>query len=173
MFYQKPHKHFQEDTCFNSCLFFTLPEYLETNTKSPNNDQEITQQSTLHHYLSKDLINELEKDDAITTDSSLDTMHSYPLYLTTQLHYQDNNNNNQTTIINKPNAANKVKKKKGFAVREGDWTCFYCQNLNFAYRKHCNRCKALKEHSEQQHDNYIEQVLHIITENEKKRKTNF
>lgn len=165
MFHQKPHKHFQEDTCFNSCLFFTLPEYFETNTKSPNNDQEITQQSPLHYYLSKDLINELEKDEDITTDSSLDTMHTYPLYITTQLHYQDNK-------TNKPNITNKNKKKKGFAVREGDWTCFYCQNLNFAYRKHCNRCKALKEHSEQQHDNYIEQVLNIINENEKKRKTN-
>ena len=158
------HKHFQEDTWFNSCLFFTLPECYEANAKSSHNDHEITQHSTLHHYLSKDLINEIEKDEALTTDSSLDTIHSYPLYLTNQLPYQDK----PTTTTSKHS---KAKKKKGFAVREGDWTCFYCQNLNFAYRKQCNRCNALKEHSEQQHDNYIEQVLHIINENEKKRNT--
>ena len=25
--------------------------------------------------------------------------------------------------------------------REGDWICNYCNNLNFAFRKKCNRCK--------------------------------
>lgn len=26
--------------------------------------------------------------------------------------------------------------------REGDWICSYCHNLNFAFRKKCNRCKS-------------------------------
>lgn len=26
--------------------------------------------------------------------------------------------------------------------REGDWVCFNCQNLNFSFRKKCNRCKV-------------------------------
>lgn len=26
-------------------------------------------------------------------------------------------------------------------LREGDWVCFNCNNLNFSFRKKCNRCK--------------------------------
>jgi hypothetical protein len=26
--------------------------------------------------------------------------------------------------------------------REGDWVCYNCQNLNFSFRKKCNRCKV-------------------------------
>lgn len=27
------------------------------------------------------------------------------------------------------------------AQRKGDWVCLYCQNLNYSFRKKCNRCK--------------------------------
>ena len=36
------------------------------------------------------------------------------------------------------------KKIKPFIEREGDWTCKNCKNLNFAFRKECNRCKFPK-----------------------------
>lgn len=26
--------------------------------------------------------------------------------------------------------------------REGDWVCLNCNNLNFSFRKKCNRCKT-------------------------------
>lgn len=26
-------------------------------------------------------------------------------------------------------------------TREGDWVCLNCNNLNFSFRKKCNRCK--------------------------------
>ena len=26
--------------------------------------------------------------------------------------------------------------------REGDWVCVNCQNLNYSFRKKCNRCKT-------------------------------
>ena len=35
--------------------------------------------------------------------------------------------------------------KVAVAERAGDWVCAYCQNLNFAFRKHCNRCSKTKE----------------------------
>ena len=41
----------------------------------------------------------------------------------------------------------KEKGKKPFEIREGDWTCFYCNNLNFAFRTKCNRCGLAKEDS--------------------------
>ena len=42
-----------------------------------------------------------------------------------------------------------VKPKKPFEIREGDWTCSNCNNLNFSFRVKCNRCELAKEQSEQ------------------------
>ena len=39
------------------------------------------------------------------------------------------------------------KGKKGFEIRDGDWACFSCSNLNFAFRNKCNRCGMSKEDS--------------------------
>ena len=41
--------------------------------------------------------------------------------------------------------ANLKKKKKMLAERVGDWVCAFCKNLNFSFRKQCNRCLKLKE----------------------------
>jgi hypothetical protein len=30
--------------------------------------------------------------------------------------------------------------------RDGDWICFNCNNLNFSFRKKCNRCKTQTRH---------------------------
>ena len=40
------------------------------------------------------------------------------------------------------------KKKNNFVKREGDWICYRCKNLNFAFRRFCNKCKFPKEESE-------------------------
>ncbi len=35
--------------------------------------------------------------------------------------------------------------------REGDWKCTICCNLNFSFRKHCNRCNLIsKEQNDHQ-----------------------
>ena len=39
----------------------------------------------------------------------------------------------------------KIKNKKLLEVREGDWICKICNNLNFAFRIKCNICKFYKE----------------------------
>ena len=36
-------------------------------------------------------------------------------------------------------------KHKSIKERKGDWLCRLCSNLNFAFRKECNRCKVPKE----------------------------
>lgn len=32
-------------------------------------------------------------------------------------------------------------------IREGDWICLYCNNLNFSFRKKCNRCGLFRKSS--------------------------
>lgn len=39
----------------------------------------------------------------------------------------------------------KKEKKKKEEVREGDWICPECQNLNFAFRNQCNKCSYEKD----------------------------
>ena len=65
--------------------------------------------------------------------------------------------NEQNTQANNPNDIkinknkfvnankNKQKNKKNFEVREGDWICSKCNNLNFSFRIKCNRCSLPKE----------------------------
>lgn len=37
--------------------------------------------------------------------------------------------------------------KKPLTERAGDWVCVHCRNLNFSFRKVCNRCQiARSEH---------------------------
>lgn len=35
--------------------------------------------------------------------------------------------------------------KKPFVLRKGDWKCMNCYNINFGFRKCCNRCLFPKE----------------------------
>ena len=59
------------------------------------------------------------------------------------------NHNNLDKNNNKENNNDSDKKeeqyKKPFEIREGDWTCEFCYNLNFSFRKRCNRCGLIKD----------------------------
>ena len=60
----------------------------------------------------------------------------------------DINHNNLDKSNNKENNNESDKKeeqyKKSFKKRKGDWTCQFCYNLNFSFRKRCNRCRVIK-----------------------------
>ena len=58
---------------------------------------------------------------------------------------------------------NKIKKRKiNFLERDGDWKCFKCKNINFAFRKTCNRCNFLKEESIKKSENVQKNLRMII-----------
>ena len=54
--------------------------------------------------------------------------------------YENINNFNESIDRKK-----EEKCKKPFEIREGDWTCEFCYNLNFAFRTKCNRCGLIKD----------------------------
>ena len=86
------------------------------------------------------------------------------------------NNKNSNNEYDK-NKKNKKEKKirffKGFKERNGDWTCFYCKNLNFTFRKECNRCHRPKYVSDQGHENYFNSILKEINKIEIKEGKEF
>ena len=59
--------------------------------------------------------------------------------------YQKNNKN---IILECNHDLDKKRKKKIFLERKGDWHCSNCKNINFSFRKECNKCKISKEESE-------------------------
>ena len=67
--------------------------------------------------------------------------------------YKKNDNNKMnfrqfqlnSSVMNPPMER---KKHKPFTERAGDWVCYKCKNLNFAFRVMCNRCHLAKNESE-------------------------
>lgn len=57
-----------------------------------------------------------------------------------------NNSNKYINTVNAntsaSNRTSKIKSKQ--EIREGDWICFNCQNVNFAFRQECNKCSNIK-----------------------------
>jgi len=48
----------------------------------------------------------------------------------------------------KNNCKKKEKNKKKQIIREGDWVCSECQNLNFSFRNNCNKCAFIRVDAE-------------------------
>ena len=76
-------------------------------------------------------------------------------------------NGNGIGNINKTNIYEK-KGSKQFSEREGDWICFNCKNVNFAFRIICNRCQLPKIESEK----LIHLNFNLITNNKIESKLN-
>ena len=189
----KNKKEEKDEDTFPSKLYFNLENFPfpSQNLPDPNVSMNTTLNSKnetlpIRQYLSKDLLDTINS-------SILENEINENDILFSSLHNHNNNNQNinqeeeenvklndskdkNNNIFNEENCdiiipiRKKKKNKKNFEVREGDWTCYFCKNLNFSFRKKCNRCGVNKDYSESQHDKCMEHVLSIIKDNERKRK---
>ena len=189
----KNKKEEKDEDTFPSKLYFNLENFPfpSQNLPDPNVSMNTTLNSKnetlpIRQYLSKDLLDTINS-------SILENEINENDILFSSLHNYNNNNQNinqeeeenvklndskdkNNNIFNEENCdiiipiKKKKKNKKNFEAREGDWTCYFCKNLNFSFRKKCNRCGVNKDYSESQHDKCMEHVLSIIKDNERKRK---
>ena len=74
---------------------------------------------------------------------------------------KNNNNYKNRNKDCEPNEKKKKKKNKEFVEREGDWPCYRCKNINFAFRNKCNKCQMTKEESEKKFVEVGEELLKL------------
>ena len=105
----------------------------------------------LQEYLNSDLLDELEKEPS-TNEKFDDTLV---------------NNLNEPKPMIQPQKSYQPyqKKKKNFEIREGDWNCFDCHNLNFSFRVKCNRCGLAKEMSDKKCEEYKMNMMRNMMNN--------
>lgn len=65
-------------------------------------------------------------------------------------------------VINSSQLKRKPKTKNTIEEREGDWNCYKCKNLNFAFRKKCNRCQASKKETEKYFEIRAQNILKML-----------
>ena len=110
--------------------------------------------------------NNSKNENKFNIEFNMDNNMNYPIYnymnfynyeYNNDFYYNNKNNDIQKIINNINNNINKNyysfpynnkknKNKIGDKSKrtKGEWTCEYCFNLNFSFRKSCNRCNALK-----------------------------
>ena len=128
----------------------------EENNKNTINDKIVNN----HDDVEKDDKESKKLKDFFGANNPLDT----PLYIPQKFKLNQNQNEVQNSLVigdfsfhtSQINNANNIignndidskeeKYKKPFEIREGDWTCEFCFNLNFAFRTKCNRCGQSKD----------------------------
>jgi hypothetical protein len=180
-------KKFKEDKFFSSKLFLTLekiPSKLEemsnenSISKSETNFSSQNDSKSIRNFLTKELLDSIDFSISNETKNENDNLNC--LYCNPQINYHsfnffinqnvsDNLKKYKNNHVEMNNSVKKKKTQKKFESREGDWNCYFCKNLNFSFRKKCNKCGILKKDSESLHDKCMENVLFIINKNQKTR----
>jgi hypothetical protein len=94
------------------------------------------------HQMNTNVIN--KKDNEIQMNINSNSYFPKNYFINNSNNININNNNNNNNFLYNPKIHHN-KPKKPFEIREGDWTCFHCNNLNFSFRLKCNRCGLSKE----------------------------
>lgn len=160
---EDPNDEYNEDDklCFNSKLILDVNKYPPPKRESVDSveikysiDITTAPKKRLQEYLTSDLLDELENE---SSNPKEDDKKSIPPH----------NKFDQKIQPNIPMPVVQIqregyqyqKKKKPFEIREGDWTCFDCHNLNFSFRIKCNRCGLLKEISDKKCEDFRANVM--------------
>ena len=143
---------------FNSKLLLDVNKYQARKRESVDSvdikysiDVTNAPKKRLQEYLNSDLLDELEKEPS-TNEKFDDTLV---------------NNLNEPKPMIQPQKSYQPyqKKKKNFEIREGDWNCFDCHNLNFSFRVKCNRCGLAKEMSDKKCEEYKMNMMRNMMNN--------
>lgn len=143
---------------FNSKLLLDVNKYQTRKRESVDSvdikysiDVTNAPKKRLQEYLNSDLLDELEKEPS-TNEKVDDTLV---------------NNLNEPKPMIQPQKSYQPyqKKKKNFEIREGDWNCFDCHNLNFSFRVKCNRCGLAKEMSDKKCEEYKMNMMRNMMNN--------
>lgn len=164
--------------CFNSKLILDVNKYPPAKRESVDSveikysvDMTNAPKKRLQEYLTSDLLDELENTNPVLTEEEKKNQTQ-----DIQVTQVDNNvpiknkfdqglQGGEPIIpipqipMQKDSYHPYQKKKKPFEIREGDWTCFDCHNLNFAFRIKCNRCGLLKEISDKKCEEFRANVM--------------
>ena len=185
-------KKYKENKFFPSKLFLTFEKFQNSSdensydnsiSKCETNFSSQNETISIRNYLTKELLDTIDFSILNETNekNNIKSSLNYDLKNTSSFNFflNKNNNFNSNFIENKEGLVpikklkkKKKKKRKNFEEREGDWNCYFCKNLNFSFRKKCNKCGVFKNYSEKLHDKCMENVLSIINDNQKRRKEN-
>ena len=195
-------KKYNENNFFPSKLFFNFENFPNINednsfensiSKCDTNFTSQNETISIRHCLTQELLDTIdfsilnetkEKDYSKSSmycinnkDSNYTFIYSFNFFLNKNENYNEGlyEKNEISSIKNLDNQSikkKKKKKKKNFEEREGDWNCYFCKNLNFSFRKKCNKCGVIKNFSESLHDKCMENILSIINKNQKRREEN-
>ena len=136
---------------FNSKLFLDIDTSLnaaltdEFESNDSFNSKEFEIKDNNDYFILNELFNELDASCSNQEEMSKNDI-NYPYNINNSnllFNYNYINPYNKINNSNFPSLYNNIH-AKNFRDKNGDWICNFCKNLNFSFRKFCNRCNMPK-----------------------------
>ena len=139
------------DSLFNSKLFFDLENKSFENDKDTyiSDDSFESKEYDINddYFLLNDLIKQINSSGVVPEENKYEKNYLAKNKFNSILFSQNVNYNFTSLNCGENGIIYNRKKRNNFKERKGDWICMVCNNLNFAFRTQCNKCKSLKENS--------------------------
>ena len=139
------------DSLFNSKLFFDLENKSFENDKDTyiSDDSFESKEYDINddYFLLNDLIKQINSSGVVPEENKYEKNYLSKNKFNSILFSQNVNYNFTSLNCSENGIIYNRKKRNNFKERKGDWICMVCNNLNFAFRTQCNKCKSLKENS--------------------------